>query len=492
MGAGKSVETYKPSIDKDSVLCNNIRDILDMRIKVAKKQPVKNVMVQFPYNQYISKYYKNKLIRMDVYVYIAHEIISKISRTEIHYTKALYDLAEVSHTCNGVIKIVNDNILDKNGKTTGKTELCFYILSRKKRIPFSDITNVYLNVYFIDKFIEQYNSDKCDFMSIGLSMIPSSGDGHYNMFLVLKDKQNNRVYFMLYEPHGSSGKIYSYNSEIKMLKEKFFEFMEKIFTLKFPNTEIIIVDSSEISCPTGLQSNMKDKIGYCEIISIFWLYILLRLMKLYGTDTDSKIKLLLNLRHLEECIYYLADPDTLYSTTVYFAYEFITKFYSSYFLIKDKKPHDMYGYNPHYNEFLFEFEFSYEKILKELEDGGRKREFFVNRKPTKKFERQGTIKTKDIDGFSRKKDGAECKTNSDCLSHRCRNNKCEPYNFDVDRQDSSDSDSDSSHSDIETDNSTDSDSSTDDDDYYDIRKLFYGKRVLGKTKDRISGKNKIK
>jgi hypothetical protein len=253
----------------------------------------------------------------------------------------------------------------------------------------------------------------------------------------------------------------------KMMNAKFFDFMEKIFTVNFPNIEIIIVNSTKISCPRGLQCNINHEIGYCQIISLFWLYILLKLMKLYGTDT-------------------------LYSMTVYFGYKFITKFYSSHFLIKnpkDKQRPDpyVYNYNKNYNSFLFQFSFHYNKVLKDI--GDRKTEFFINRRPDKRFERQEDIKTKDTDVFRRKNDGAECKTNNDCASHTCRNNKCEPYNFDEDRHHTSDSDS--SHSDIGSDNSTDSDISDgyDDDNYYHIKKLF-GKTVLGKTKDRYSKKNK--
>lgn len=211
------------------------------------------------------------------------------------------------------------------------------------------VGNDYVTSLFTDKFLRQYNT--CKFISIAVNFYATQG-GHSNILLIYRDTlRSNKVYLMLYEPHGAQG-IQIQSDEIKeqykIMKGEFIEFVKRVIRTVKGEVTFINAPSYQISQKTGIQMYMKDKHGFCYMITSFWLYIILRLIK---GESNLDTELMLNLNYIEECVFNIVEGEiksdeakrpqgelkgyksheVLYSMIVHFSYDFLTKFYLSYF-----------------------------------------------------------------------------------------------------------------------------------------------------------------
>jgi hypothetical protein len=298
---------------------------------------------------------ENTRLPLDEYVHIMRSTIQSYQIYNVPFISSLYRLADIDTTKNftGQIQILNYDDRNRDGKNPENKPIFKspdgrdyrYIKFQNSNISnYIDVGNVdtmdighSTDIYrlFIQQIITNYRNPECKFISILLCLSYMPDDGHANMFLIVKDGLRS-VKFIMYEPHGSWGTSSSTMSayffskvtaRYRDMKKTFLKLMTKIFNDRGVNTHI--VNTGVISCPVGIQTKMEDPMGYCVTISLFWLYIFLRLINVY--EGDNKDKLLTDLTEIENSVYSLTgDSDKLYSLIINFTYDFLSFFYSSY------------------------------------------------------------------------------------------------------------------------------------------------------------------
>lgn len=128
----------------------------------------------------------------------------------------------------------------------------------------------------VKKFIEISGKGKCLNTSIDL-VLESETDCHQNIVFV---EFTNPIKIYLYEPYGSFrsttevGKIV-----IDFVKEFGLELKKQT------SVPVKLAPQHSVSCQIGLQSRIKRDVGFCVIVSFFWLYCVLVLSKKYPLET---------------------------------------------------------------------------------------------------------------------------------------------------------------------------------------------------------------
>ena len=155
-------------------------------------------------------------------------------------------------------------------------------------------------------------------------------ENHANIILVMKDSNTKIIRFMLYDPHGYK----STTIQTHLIKKSSREFIrllkfhvEKIYQHSGTPYTIEILDEKIVSCPLGIQENIMDRLGYCDIITMFWLYLVLGLFSSPDLDPQEKIYLFNNLKMVETSFYnsYYDDVQSRYNTVINFGFIIINK-----------------------------------------------------------------------------------------------------------------------------------------------------------------------
>ena len=469
------------TISPGNTLCEKIKELITPYIDLARRQPVQNIGVSAPFlKEQKGAEWIMPVLKLTGYVYLANGAIQCDSNFELPYIESIYRLADVTNTCNGIICIeylaftVEGNILKKieyKEEIKDKFKPYFYFKSDgnyiyRPIVPNSDgikyTDKDYVDILFTKKFLSQYES--CNFISIAVNLLSTDG-GHSNMLVIYREKlTSNKVYLMLYEPHGAKG-IRSDNAETKAqyvkMNTQFIEFVKNTIKSIAPkDVTFTQVEPYNISQEKGIQIYMNDRNGFCYIISSFWLYIILLLIK-DKTLTDNP-NLMLNLNYIEECVFNIieseikkdqeevksvserATPATsqsqsvltiakqgslhnyssaevLYSIIVHFAYDFLTKSYLKYFTpsTPDK-----------FTKFIKNFEELYKRKKKKNQDNFNKSIFIKNIDYTQRLnisqEYIHEIEDLAVEKIMTKLDGEICTQNDECQSHKCNENKCSP------------------------------------------------------------------
>ena len=471
------------TISPGNTLCEKIKELITPYIDLARRQPVQNIGVSAPFlkEQNGAKWIM-PVLKLTGYVYLANGAIQCDSNFELPYIESIYRLAGVTNTCNGIICIeylaftVEGNILKKiayKEETKNSFKPYFYFKSDGKYIyrpivPNSDGIKYtdpdYVDILFTQKFLSQYKS--CNFISIAVNLLSTDG-GHSNMLLIYRETlQSNKVYLMLYEPHGAEG-IRSDNDETKaqyvQMNTQFIEIVKNTIKSIAPkDVTFTQVEPYNISQEKGIQIYMNDRHGFCYIISSFWLYIILLLIK-DKTLTDNP-NLMLNLNYIEECVFNIIESEikkdqedvksvsaiataatsesqsvltiakqgslhnyssaeVLYSIIVHFAYDFLTKSYLKYFTpsTPDK-----------FTKFINNFKSLYERKKKKNLVNFNKSIFIKNidYTPATDISQKYIHEIEDlaVEKIITKLDGESCNQDDECQSHKCNENKCSPLN----------------------------------------------------------------
>jgi hypothetical protein len=138
----------------------------------------------------------------------------------------------------------------------------------------SIIDNCELTIISLDFSLEIYNRDKNNYMI----------ESHKNVLLINKDKNN--IYFHHYEPFGSNEPFY-------------YDYVDTFFYHLKNGLEIskkkIHLNTYSGSSKFGIQSQLKGfEIGYCIIMSCFWLYLVLQIYDKFLEKNISANKMKFN------------------------------------------------------------------------------------------------------------------------------------------------------------------------------------------------------
>jgi hypothetical protein len=374
----------------DITLSTHIERIIKPYIDLAMRQPLKYKKIAVPILKNIPGSDEDKipLLRIPAFVYLVNSSLQSDANFTLPYIASIYKMAGMTHSCNGIISIkylsmktVGDKIILDNFKTATPQEKQKF----KPYLYFRGNPDVYVPVLndpesaqkyiqhrgylsrvhlthpkggnplkdsLINRFLGQYKNSNCRFISIGLSLKAVEG-GHSNMLLIYKGQ--TKIYLMLYEPHGAKGLQIEdeYKLQYKNMTDQFITFLTGIIRQTGERREIIRLPAYNISESRGIQRYMRDTDGYCSMITSFWLYIILRLVKEHRV-TGNEEKFFLNLNYIEKCMYCIINrvvaqyttenpqpqgipsrytaARVLYSVVVYFSYIFLTENYLAYFI----------------------------------------------------------------------------------------------------------------------------------------------------------------
>jgi hypothetical protein len=470
MGVTNSILSDVKTEETNRIILDDVKKIIEPYLI---KPQVQRSMISVPF-------LGNIQLRLDHYVYLMRSAIFTSHRTHVPFMSSLYNFAEIDTRRNftGRIDILNYDDRNIDGRNPEREpifispqgthfryihikdgeEYKYIDMSDVKRMDIGPNTDIYR--LFIREIITQYRNPECKFISILLSLSNTRIVGHANMFLILKDSPNS-VKFIIYEPHGSWGTLISTMTEYTFptgsaleyinMKKSFLDLMKRIFRQIGVATSV--ENTSFISCPKGIQRSMKDSVGYCQTISLFWLYIFLRLINNY--DEDNKKKLLADLSQIERSVYTLTKnkPDKLYSLVINFTYDFLSSFYNSYLKPDisniDPQPVEVdeayyeyakkyspttvtktdvgryYSTHPNsgdtdYKDFITAFAYFYDSIHI------RKKFTGVQSTDKPRIRRKKPIPVEDESRHVRNRAGGPCNNDNECYSNLCYENKCVP------------------------------------------------------------------
>jgi hypothetical protein len=511
----------------EDAIYRQIKTIIKYYIDLARRQPIQNVGIPAhflkgvldPDRLELNRYAKVPVLTISGFVNLANVSLQSNTNFTLPYIESIYRMAGVTESCNGVIVIKYTAI---NGKQTNPKEYKYeesdlhikkqfkpyfyfnrkdtgekiyipidtegnknmYVLNSKstgkRKTHDTAYYQNYLTTTFIDKFVSQYNDPDCKFISIAVNLLPTQG-GHANMLLVYKGQ--TKIYLMLYEPHGAQGLQSSSEGpkeQYNIMKTHFINFMKNLIETTGKTKKIVeLVDPKKISPKEGIQTYMKDRNGYCYMISSFWLYIILSLTK--DSTQQFNDTLFQNLNIIERYLYSIAakeikkdqdelknprrveppvaavteeaasssqrvltvakqgslasyTPDqVLYSIIVHFSYDFLTKFYMNYFkpaspsASPSASPPDLYSifieiYKQKYSSMRDKKPKKFEKlVLGYIEDTSTN---------LSEKHRIG-LESKAVEISKRVTDGLSCTKAEDCLSDKCdtRDKICLPRDY---------------------------------------------------------------
>ena len=500
-------------------ICRDIEPLIEPYINLARSQPVQNVgiPVHILKRDRFGKKDQVPILRLSAFVDLANGALQSNTNFRLPYIQSIYEMAGMTSSCNGIIVLkyacINPDTGQRSYYSITRTEEIykdyksyFYFnfdggSDKKIYVPVvTERNNLYMfrkgdgGIYdpvppgsigeeyndffqtkFISKFLTQYNNPGCKLISIAVYLLPISG-GHANMLLIYKGI--SKVYIMLYEPHGAEGLSMAEfrKTQYNKMNNDFIKFMQDLIESqekeRHDRREVKIVRSYQISEAIGIQRYMRDKNGYCYMITSFWLYIILSIInqreKSWRQQAVLEEKFMLNLNYIEQCVYNIVDKEikkdkdeqenptnattgaasssvpkltvakqgslakynssqVLNSLIVHFSYDFLTRFYMDYF-----KPD---------NEFYTIFRKSFVQMYNEEETEGSLKfhqQIFIqdmidDHIPSEVGSEQKEMMEARANEIIPKlmADGLGCKKREDCLSKKCEDGKCVERNYNL-------------------------------------------------------------
>jgi hypothetical protein len=249
---------------------------------------------------------------------------------------------------------------------------------------------------FISNYVNRIHKGKCIFNTIFISVYDKDETnetyGHANIITSCYHKRENTLELSIYEPHGSD--VYKdnglphYKKIDTLLKDiKTVIKSQKIFS------KVTIIPRNKISCPIGNQTYGKDNEGLCFIYSLFYLYVILSIMKEISIieEKDDDDPYLEDIQHLER---YIQDvfKDKLEANLIKFGILLVNEMIK----ISSKKVHDI------------KFKDRIKNIPSYNIIGRSKKNRDV----------------KKVKSMVKKYDNEECKDDNECYGGICKNNIC--------------------------------------------------------------------
>ena len=412
------------------------------------KKSIENEKVKLRSRSLFSKGFVDYELNIDEYVHFSNAALQKISNNpeykdsivdmKMNYIENIFDMLSLTKkACTGKINLEYNLFVNKpelyqlkrgymdNLNTLQKTMTIEYITKdstlSKINIPTKDIADFINMRRLVKKIYKRLEESTCKygdftFNSIALGnyskinitdekMQPDT-EGHSNLLLVMKDTRKNVITIILYEPHGRTDKEFDLNIKLTRESNNYFitvlqSHLEHFYKSAGTPYIIDILEQKFVSCPNGIQTYVNDSLGYCELISTLWLYLVLGLFSSTQLHPDVKILLIDRLQIVEGCLYRIyKTPQELYNVVVNFSATVINNYLK---LINSEKLS---------NDFIRNFVISMN-------------EKFKHNTYLKIIHRDDTPTQLQLGESNCKK----CKRKNDCKSRNCVNRICSPPNF---------------------------------------------------------------
>jgi hypothetical protein len=407
---------------EDKLIC---QEIVNNILKKYDK-PIQNKKVRIV-DKKNSKTYDIPIID---YIQICNRVLQNMNFASggyvMNYLESIFDMYGMSKTaCTGKVKITT--IIYENKKDT--IHHLYLNLDEELEIykgletPPNKIYKEDPMITFSKECFERIKKTTCKYnnnysftsLAIGNSITinyknSQLAGAHSNILFILKNDKTNHIKLMLYEPHGYNftdeitKKVNEYNilfvNDLVQYMEKIQNPYEKTYTFEF-------MTPREVSLSIGVQSFIGDERGYCALISSFWVYIVLGLLKsnLNPEYIFEKPDI------IEKCLYVNYEKE-LYNIIVNFSVDVIQKYLPD--IIGKEKTKQFI------NDSLVQTRHLYKKIKKELP-------------PSRKYNvRKERLYEKINIGEQSKNGKNDCDTcthERDCKSGNCVNGLCSPTHF---------------------------------------------------------------
>ena len=300
--------------------------------------------------------------------------------------------------------------------------------------------------YFDDEFLKRYTECPYEFTSIILGMQCEAG-GHRNIILILTT--DTHIYLHAYEPHGFVSERDQRLYDFFRMRNKALKYIQNLLKNKFPNKNVIIAPLSQVSRVIGFQNFIQDKQGFCAIISCFWLYLLLKLMKV--CNPEEQLYVHMNMNIIEECVINKYPTNTgnvhldkynidkIYSIIVYFGYDMLSsllinindheRFKNEFKEIFQQFQTQMTQHLPFYKKIFYSDERRSAKSTNDYyyEWYNKLNQYWFYNGEQYVIKQDGTNQYIRKNLKNKKEDGSDCKQDKECMSDNCINDKCTPY-----------------------------------------------------------------
>jgi hypothetical protein len=236
-------------------------------------------------------------------------------------------------------------------------------------------------------------------------------EAHANILLIMKNSRTNLITIILYEPHGSTDKKFDLTTKlIRQLNNYFINLIQyhlkEFYKSAGTPYTIDIIEQKSVSCPEGIQTYINDSLGYCELISTLWLYLVLGLFSSSELDPNVKITLVNRLHIVESCLYQLyKTPEELYNVVVNFSVEVINNYLK------------LINYRKLSIDFTRNF---YREMYRKYEDNIHTKIKIASPIVEEPIFKQPIIKQPNC---------KKCNRKNDCKSRNCVNRICSPPHF---------------------------------------------------------------
>lgn len=211
---------------------------------------------------------------------------------------------------------------------------------------------------------------------------------HSNIIISYYDVNAKALFLSVYEPHG----VNPLNEEDSLPHYKKVDNLVSDITNVLNLSGIVkasIVPRTIVSCPIGSQAYTEDEMGYCLMFSYFWFYCILS--RIVNREPQNKIM------RLENELITTLSPSQLMTIVTKFAV-----------LITNESI-----------RLAPKFKLDHEEILSEVTE--RAKQHVIGKKYKSPRTARKIAPVKSVD---KKRDGEECKEDSDCFSYICEQNKC--------------------------------------------------------------------
>lgn len=370
--------------------------------------------------------YSYKLPLID-YVVLTNKTLQEMDNkyygdSSLNFLESILAMCHMNNSCTG--KILLSSIYNKDRERTYYQTQFFLEGDPVKIIPQDEKLDQKMLILAAD-CLARINRPSCVFgnftfttIALGNSILIREKDkqdikgGHANILLILKNNVTNRINIIKYEPHGYKifEEVISHinNHNNKFIKDlvKYMEQVDREQQYTFN-----IMSPIKINHSRGIQIYINDSRGMCQLISTFWMFIVLKLL-IRQRDSPNLEDTFNNLNVIEECLFTNLRSGELTTSIINFSIEVLNRY------LEQINGTDM---STEFNRILIK------ELKKFYEEQNLKLTRFI--KP-KKSSRKRHIPEEESDAYLEEKKANDCEpctTNNDCKSYNCINQVCTPY-----------------------------------------------------------------
>lgn len=392
------------------------------------KTPIKNrtIEIQNPY----SRYRNNVTVPLIDYISIANRALQRLNAEDqtMNYLESVFNMYNMDRTaCTGKIQLE----YIRYEKFGGLTSEDIFVHINNKRI---DIKYVKENkrqgmINVATEFLKRLRESTCTygdmtFTSLALSTVAiiegitedsSIEGGHSNILLILKNNRTGNIKFILYEPHGYD--IPEQDIIVRLVNKYNTEFINELarYITQLSDYNVEIMDPIKVQCVIGIQQYMGDFRGLCMLISTFWMFIALGLIK--NSNEDDVDEIFTELPLIERCLYANMDEEELSTVLINFGIHVLNDYLP---LIIGSKKHREFN-NLCIQEYITIYKLPHNSVDFDLPTIKHKR---------KKERSALQIRDQTSQEEQSKKDNCEpCEKSLDCKSNKCFKNTCRPDGY---------------------------------------------------------------